>query len=765
MRKKTWLITLLLFWGIFLCGFTAQANGTSRALLITRGDYGDRNNDLSPGPENDGENFLRILGQANDNKMEYSWLTKEGAESVNDVKKAVRDMFANSKSDDINYFFYSGHGGEEGMWLGGNEFLSARDLAVAFSGVSGTNFLVIDCCYSGNLIIKSSRESFSGRFISEFENSLRSLKARSAITNDNFHVMAASSVDELSVQGGLGAYGEQMGYFTSSLSAGCGVDFTKVSSENGYECAAMADADRDGTVTFDELYKYTAATMWTSDASVYPEDDTTPFIEISEDRIPSTVVTDADIYWDEDGTAYLNVVHAGKESGIFQGCFYKYSLEDEAYPALLMSVSPEPDSYKYSTLQQAGNWEYRQENGCSQAGLPLEYKNMPSGEYLLFVNEKGGNTGCFIFKVTLDGNARAEDSFLSNADIYAKESFNVDEEGVLDILIDLGSTRYANYCEYPVSCRIYNSSGMLISNLESQRLTQEMSQGVFSRHCSFVWDGCNSRGNQVSSGIYTLEILIRTGSAVRSVRKAISVKSTAQPTEDIGIAIENMSISLNGGPYIYDGTYKRPKVTIPGLKEGTHFTVSYFTNLNAGRAEVCVKGKDGYSGTAVRYFTILPANTSAMNIIVQNHVSYTGKKLTPKVAVSYKKYSLIEGKDYRVSYSNNKKVGYGKVTISGIGNYAGESAKNFRILPQKSKILRAKKSTAGLWKIRWKKVTSADGYELRYTTDKTFTRNVKRKKLGEKKRETTLRLPVNKKYYFKIRSYKKVKGKTWYSLL
>ena len=62
-------------------------------------------------------------------------------------------------------------------------------------------------------------------------------------------------------------------------------------------------------------------------------------------------------------------------------------------------------------------------------------------------------------------------------------------------------------------------------------------------------------------------------------------------------------------------------------------------------------------------------------------VTYTGEGLEPAVTVKDGDYTLVEGKDYTVVYSNNVQGGsQGVVTITGIGNYSGTATKNFNVV-------------------------------------------------------------------------------------
>ena len=60
-------------------------------------------------------------------------------------------------------------------------------------------------------------------------------------------------------------------------------------------------------------------------------------------------------------------------------------------------------------------------------------------------------------------------------------------------------------------------------------------------------------------------------------------------------------------------------------------------------------------------------------------VTYTGSAKKPNVTVKDGDYTLVEGKDYTVTYSNNTNAGTATVTITGKGNYTGSVSKNFTI--------------------------------------------------------------------------------------
>ena len=87
----------------------AASQVQSRALLVTRGDYEGTEYDLTPGPQNDGVNVSRMLQNAYGGQN-ISITTEEKTKTKSELKKAIQTAFADSDADDVNYFYYSGHG-------------------------------------------------------------------------------------------------------------------------------------------------------------------------------------------------------------------------------------------------------------------------------------------------------------------------------------------------------------------------------------------------------------------------------------------------------------------------------------------------------------------------------------------------------------------------------------------------------------------------------------------------------------------------------
>lgn len=101
------------------------------------------------------------------------------------------------------------------------------------------------------------------------------------------------------------------------------------------------------------------------------------------------------------------------------------------------------------------------------------------------------------------------------------------------------------------------------------------------------------------------------GTATVTVTGMGNYTGTASKTFTIKAAgIEGAEITLSQTEYIYDGTEKKPTVTVglqrKALVEGADYQVSYTNNRNAGIATVTVTFCGSYTGSASATFTIVP---------------------------------------------------------------------------------------------------------------------------------------------------------------
>ena len=150
--------------------------------------------------------------------------------------------------------------------------------------------------------------------------------------------------------------------------------------------------------------------------------------------------------------------------------------------------------------------------------------------------------------------------------------------------------------------------------------------------------------------------------------------------------------------------------------------------------------------------------------------TWTGKALKQRPVVKLSGKVLKSGTDYTVTYRNNKNVGKAILTITGKRYYTGTIKKTFKINPKGTTLKTLKKGKRSItvkWAKQSKKMSASrvTGYQIQLATNKKFTRNkktvtVKGYKSVSKK---VTKLKAKKKYYVKIRTYKTVSGKKYYS--
>ena len=154
---------------------------------------------------------------------------------------------------------------------------------------------------------------------------------------------------------------------------------------------------------------------------------------------------------------------------------------------------------------------------------------------------------------------------------------------------------------------------------------------------------------------------------------------------------------------------------------------------------------------------------SSCQITVKNK-TYTGKAIKPAPVVKYNGTTLTKGTDYTVTYKNNTKVGTATVTVKGIGDYTGSKKATFKINPKGttiSKVTAGKKKLTVTWKKQTKQVS---GYQIQYGTKKDFSNAKKVTASGAKTVKKVIKsLKAKKYYYVRIRTYKTVSGKKYYS--
>ena len=173
--------------------------------------------------------------------------------------------------------------------------------------------------------------------------------------------------------------------------------------------------------------------------------------------------------------------------------------------------------------------------------------------------------------------------------------------------------------------------------------------------------------------------------------------------------------------------------------------------------------KESSNTTSSKAIKLTKKNTTIK--LSKTAFNFDGKAQKPTVKVFDTKGRTLKKSYYTVTYSNNVKVGKATATIKFKGKYSGTIKKTFTIKPTKTTITgtsRKSDSVTLTWKKQKKEVS---GYQIQYATDRKFTKNAKTVTSKGIKKSSKKISGLSKKttYYFRVRTYKTVNGKTYYS--
>ena len=149
-------------------------------------------------------------------------------------------------------------------------------------------------------------------------------------------------------------------------------------------------------------------------------------------------------------------------------------------------------------------------------------------------------------------------------------------------------------------------------------------------------------------------------------------------------SISNCDITLSDISLTYDGTEKKPLVTVKcngnTLTEDQDYYLYYRSNTNAGTASVTISGTGNFYSSASKTFQIEPADISKYTAALsQDSFSYDGSEKCPDMTITNGNTKLTYNTDYSLSYKNNVNTGTASVTATGKGNYTGSVTKTFQI--------------------------------------------------------------------------------------
>lgn len=177
----------------------------------------------------------------------------------------------------------------------------------------------------------------------------------------------------------------------------------------------------------------------------------------------------------------------------------------------------------------------------------------------------------------------------------------------------------------------------------------------------------------INNSDYTLSfkdnVNIGTASVVVTGKKHLSGSRTVTfPIEKADISSAEIAVknaTFTGSAVKSDVDVRLGNVT---LKEGTHYTLSYKNNVNAGTAQVTVSGKGSLEGAVTKDFTIAKADISKASISASGTYAPDGVKIGINAKLG--NYTL-KSSDY--SFTAPTAAGEQTLTISGNGNFSGKA--------------------------------------------------------------------------------------------
>ena len=222
---------------------------------------------------------------------------------------------------------------------------------------------------------------------------------------------------------------------------------------------------------------------------------------------------------------------------------------------------------------------------------------------------------------------------------------------------------------------------------------------------------------------------------------------------------------------IYTGKTLKPKVTVKlsgKTLSSKYYTVSYKNNKNIGKATVTVKGKNGYSGSVKKNFSIVPAKVTGVKVTPDAESAkvswksvkgathyrvdlYTGGKWVKKATTS-KLSAEISGLSGYTSYYFRVRA-YKKVSGTYYTGAYSSSVKATTKLPAPTNVKAT--STESSITLQWSKVSKANYYQIWLYEDGEAIAT----KTTSKTKYTFKSLDTGKKYTLKVRGYVK-KGET-----
>ncbi len=429
--------------------------------------------------------------------------------------------------------------------------------------------------------------------------------------------------------------------------------------EHNYELAIPTDftADKNVNIRISVLKKVFAFT-------VSPNEDAIWETAVSQEKFPAKTFTIKNT-----GNQYLDF-----KAGIK---LYSYSYFDlwvpefglGIYPGDSFSISVTPKSQLYPTEMSTQLFVkpgQMSESDTVSINLKAEVKNPPSGYWMKLIPDQT-YTGKEVrpVPVVYEGKYKVSPneytvSYKNNVKAASKDAVGKNGKSIAPTVIITGKNNYTGTVS-----QTFTINPTSIENA----FTDEDPAGTLADDPEFAHQSLYANGN-VQKGKFTIKYSLN--------GKTVTLKNNTDYTLYYPHTDKNSTDPVN--------LYDENAFKTPGIYEVKVIGKGNYTGTKTLRLKIVDKaGQSLISGVTIS--KIPDQSYTGADFILEGEETDSSTRVLDKNGNEFsfvlkdnaKKYTLVYGTDYRLSYSSNREVGKAKVTITGIGNYTGMAYTSFNI--------------------------------------------------------------------------------------
>ena len=490
-------------------------------------------------------------------------------------------------------------------------------------------------------------------------------------------------------------------------------------------------------------------------------------------------------------------------STIYTGSSYSCSISASGMKNYYQFSPTTSGTYVFSSTGSYDTFGYLYDSGMNlittdndsgnSNNFSISYYLYSGNTYYFAASMNGSGTGTFRVEVSMMGS-----SISSATDIYEFETQTCSDSSGSNKYYRFQPTRTGNFTFFSVGAcdtygTLYNSSGSaIISNDDSgQGYNFVFSSYLYSGNTYYL--GANAPSGSFDVGVFygegfaALATLTGNGNFYEFTYTPSSSNvyeiftyddyDTIGQLEYGGTVLDSDDDSGEGSNFYiknylyYNGRYLIKTRYFSTSRSGSFIVYIRKTTCSHSSTEAVVyqtatTSRNGELDTYCKEcgYLISEANIPKISkaTLSTTKYKYDKKAKKPSVAVYDANNKKISSDNYTVSYSSNTNIGTATATIKFKNKYSGTMKKTFTIVPPGttfSSVKAPKKTQVVLY---WKKVSGITGYQVQVSENSEFknasSTNAKASATSMKKT-----VKYKKTYYIRIRTYKTVKDKKYYS--